>query len=91
MKLLLAAIALFATAYSVTNIHRVADNVYTADADVVTADKAPLGNVPAHETITTAGCDHVPGRGATAIIVTTPDGTRILFSDGGTCQVVAIH
>ena len=92
MKILLAAtLALFATAYSVANIKRVADNVYTADANVVTGKNVPLSGVPAHETITTTGCEHTPGQGASAIIVTTDAGTRILFSDGSTCTVVGIN
>jgi hypothetical protein len=80
------------TAFSVSNIVRTGDNTYTADKNTVDThgEKTPGDGIASHITIKTTDCTHVPGSGATAIYLTTPNGTEVLFSDGGTCKVKAL-
>lgn len=77
-------------AFSVSNVVRTKDNVYTAEKNTVdTHGEKSAGDYAYHFiTFKTEGCTHVPGKGATAIFLGFPNGNAELqFSDGGTCKV----
>jgi len=90
MKLFLTAILLASTytAFSVADVSKTSDNVYTASKNIAADKLAKAGkDVNDNVTILTTGCDHATTKGESAIILTGPNGTTILFSNGGTCKV----
>jgi hypothetical protein len=76
-------------AFSVNNVVRVKDNIYTAEKYIAdTHGEANAGDIAEqYITFKTEGCLHNPAANTSAIYVTTPSGARLIFSDGGTCTV----
>jgi hypothetical protein len=80
-------------AFSVNNVVRVGDNVYTAEKYVVdTHGEANAGDAASQYIMfKTEGCRHIPGATATAIYATTYAGAKIIFSDGPSCTVKTVR
>jgi hypothetical protein len=90
-----AALASAATiqAFSVDNVIRVKDNLYTAEKYVVDTHGEPnAGDILGrYITFKTEGCLHNPGANVSAIYLRTPQGDKIIFSDGGACRVDVVQ
>lgn len=90
MKILLAALLYAFSAFSVSNVQKVGDNVYHAVKNTVdTHGEASAGDDTYPFIIfKTENCTHDPGKDATAIYLELPNGdAELQFSDGGTCKV----
>ncbi len=81
-------------AFSVTDVQKTSDNVYSATASTVKqyGKSVPVPSNGSALTVTTEGCTHIPAKGGENGIVAVNgyEAAELLFSSGATCAVVKI-